>query len=209
MFYEPKNGHGLRHNPFKAIIAPRPIAWVSSLSADGVPNLAPFSFFNAVTDDPPIVMISCSPPAPGSNRDTRANILATKEYVIHIVPHAMRDAMNVSSGGFGADVDEFEKAGLTKAPSELVAPARIADAPIALECRYRQDIALPAPGNSGGEGDPDNGYRMFLGEVVGIHIADGLLKDGLLDITDYAPLARLGYHDYSAVFETFSLTRPG
>ena len=202
MFYEPKDGHGLKHNPFKAIVAPRPIAWVSSLSEEGVPNLAPFSFFNGVSDVPPIVMFSCAPPSSSLNKDTLANILATKEFVIHVVAHEMRDAMNASSAGFPPEVDEFEAAGLTKAPSSLVAPPRIADAPVAMECRYFSDV--PLPGIKGGEG-----YRVIFGEVVGIHIDEAAINDGLLDLTTYNPVARLGYHDYSTVFETYSLTRPG
>ena len=201
MFYEPKDGHGLPHDPFKAIVAPRPIAWVSSLSAEGVPNLAPFSYFNAVSDDPPMVMLSFSPPTPNLAKDTRANILATKDFVTHIVPHAMREAMNETSGPYGPEVDEFERAGLAKAPSRLVAPPRIADAPIALECRYHLDVPMPA---RRGEG-----YRVIFGEVVGVHIEEGALRDGLLDVTAYAPCARLGYRDYAAVFETFAMTRPG
>lgn len=201
MFYEPKDGHGLRHNPFKAIVTPRPIAWVSSLSEEGIPNLAPFSFFNGVSDVPPIVMFSCAPPSPSLNKDTRANILATKEFVIHVVAHEMRDAMNVSSGGYPPEVDEFETAGLVKAPSRIVTPPRIADAPVAMECIYFTDVPLPGP--EGGDG-----YRVIFGEVVGVHIDDAAIHDGLLDLTAYNPVARLGYHDYSTVFETYSLKRP-
>ncbi len=201
MFYEPKDGHPLAFNPFKAIIAPRPIAWVSTLSEGGVPNLAPFSFFNGVSDVPPIVMFSCAPPGPSLNKDTRANCLAAKEFVIHVVAYEMREAMNVSSGGYPADIDEFETAGLVKAPSTLVKPPRIADAPVAMECRLFDTLALPGP-----EGQP--GYTVIYGEVVGVHIADTAIKDGKLDLMAYNPLARLGYHDYSTVFETFSLIRP-
>jgi len=202
VFYEPKDGHGLPYNPFKAIVAPRPIAWVSTLSEDGVPNLAPFSFFNGVSDVPPIVMFSCAPPTPSLNKDTRANCLATKEFVIHVVADAMKDAMNTSSGGYPAAVDEFEAAGLTKAPSSLVKPARIADAPVAMECKLHDSLDLPGP-----KGQP--GYTVIYGEVIGVHIADSAIKDGKLDVTSYNPLARLGYHDYSTVVETFSLVRPG
>ena len=201
MFYEPKDGHGLAFNPFKAIVSPRPIAWVSTLSEEGVPNLAPFSFFNGVSDVPPIVMFSCAPPSPSLNKDTRANCLNTKEFVIHVVAHEMRDAMNVSSSGFPPDVDEFEAAGLTKAPSSLIKPPRIADAPVAMECKLHDSLSLPGP-------DGQSGYTVIYGEVIGIHIADAALKEGKLDVTTYNPLARLGYQDYSTVFETFSLVRP-
>jgi flavin reductase (DIM6/NTAB) family NADH-FMN oxidoreductase RutF len=201
MFYEPKDGHGLPHNPFKAIVAPRPIAWVSSLSGDGIANLAPYSFFNAVSDAPPMLMISSSPVPDSRGKDTLDNILTTNEFVVHIVPHAMRDAMNVTSGNYPPGDDEFIRAGLEKAPCNLVSPPRIADAPIAMECRHHVNLGLPGEGGV-------RGSHVIFGEVVGIHIADSALKDGLLDVTAYNPLARLGYMDYSTVRDVFSLDRP-
>jgi len=201
MFYEPKDGHGLPHNPFKAIVSPRPIAWVSSLSTEGVANLAPYSFFNAVADAPPMLMISSSPQASNVDKDTLENILNTGEFVVHIVPHAMRDAMNVTSGGYDHNDDEFIRAGLEKAPSHMVAPPRIANAPIAMECRHHVNVGFP--GQNGVRGS-----HVIFGEVVGIHIADEALVDGMLDVTRYNPLARLGYMDYSTVREVFSLDRP-
>ena len=201
MFYEPKDGHGLPHNPFKAIVAPRPIAWVSSLSTGGVANLAPYSFFNAVADAPPMLMISSSPVPDPRGKDTLDNILTTNEFVVHIVPHAMRDAMNATSGGYGPEVDEFAKAGLEKAPCNLVKAPRIKDAPIAMECRHHVNLGLPGEGGM-------RGSHVIFGEVIGIHIADAALKDGMLDVTSYTPLARLGYMDYSAVTDVFSLDRP-
>ncbi len=201
MFYEPKDGHGLPHNPFKAIVAPRPIAWVSSLSTEGVANLAPYSFFNAVADAPPMLMISSSPVPSNEDKDTLANILNTGEFVVHIVPHSMKDAMNVTSGGYPPNDDEFKRAGLEKAPSNIVSPPRIADAPIAMECRHHVNLGFP--GQNGVRGS-----HVIFGEVVGIHIADEALVDGMLDVTTYNPLARLGYMDYSTVRDVFSLDRP-
>jgi len=201
MFYEPKNGHGLPHNPFKAIVSPRPIAWVSSLSTEGVANLAPYSFFNAVADAPPMLMISSSPVPSNEDKDTLTNIINTGEFVVHIVPHAMRDAMNVTSGDYKHNDDEFQRAGLEKAPSTVVAPPRIANAPIAMECRHHVNLGLP--GQNGVRGS-----HVIFGEVVGIHIADEILVDGILDVTRYNPLARLGYKDYSTVRDLFSLDRP-
>lgn len=201
MFYEPKDGHGLPHNPFKAIVAPRPIAWVSSLSTDGVANLAPYSFFNAVADAPPMLMISSSPVPDNEDKDTLRNILNTGEFVVHIVPHAMRDEMNVTSGGYAHNDDEFKRAGLEKAPSHIVSPPRIANAPIAMECRHHINVGFP--GQNGVRGS-----HVIFGEVVGIHIADEALVDGMLDVTTYNPLARLGYMDYSTVRDVFSLDRP-
>jgi len=201
MFYEPKDGHGLPHNPFKAIVAPRPIAWVSSLSTEGVANLAPYSFFNAVADVPPMLMISSSPQASNVDKDTLENIINTGEFVVHIVPHAMRDEMNVTSGGYARNDDEFQRAGLEKAPSTVVSPPRIANAPIAMECRHHINVGFPGVNGV-------RGAHVIFGEVVGIHIADEALVDGMLDVTKYRPLARLGYMDYTTVTETFSLNRP-
>ncbi len=201
MFYEPKQGHGLSHNPFKAIVAPRPIAWVSTLDTNGNANLAPYSYFNAVSDDPPMVMISSSPAEGRFGKDTLSNILTSGEFVVHIVPYAMRDAMNVSSAGFAADVDEFKQAKLAKAPSNLISPPRIADAPIALECRHHVDLGMPGKNGT-------RGAHVVFGEVIGVHIADELLIDGKLDVLKFNPLARLGYMDYASVDEVFSLSRP-
>lgn len=201
MFYEPIKGHGLPHNPFKAIIAPRPIAWISTLDAKGAANLAPYSYFNAVSDDPPMVVISCSKAPDRPFKDTLTNILSVQEFVIHIVPEAMAGAMNATSAPLPAGQDEFQAAGLAKAPSVLVAPPRIADAPIALECRYFTCIGLP-----GGTVTP--GSQVVFGEVIGIHIDDNVLEDGILKIEKYAPLSRLGYMDYASIHDTFSIKRP-
>jgi len=183
LFYEPKDGHGLPYNPFKAIVAPRPIAWVSTLSEDGVPNLAPFSFFNGVSDVPPIVMFSCAPPSPSLNKDTRANCLNTNVLPVFV------DRSYSSSQGTLLELDADKR-------------SRIADAPVAMECKLHDSLELPGPNDQ-------PGYTVIYGEVIGVHIADAAIKDGKLDVESYNPLARLGYHDYSSVFETFSLVRPG
>lgn len=199
MFYEPKkNDHGLPHGPFKALVAPRPIGWISTLGSDGVANLAPYSFFNGVSDDPPVVMFSSA-----GIKDSLSNAEATGEFVCNIVSYALRDAMNASSADVGAGVDEFELAGLQKAACRMVRAPRVADAPAALECRTIKIVDLP-----GQDGQP-NFYRVVFGLVVGIHIADDALVDGLVDAKRLNQLARLGYHDYSAVDKVFSLARPG
>jgi len=199
MFYRPgHDAHGLPHNPFKALVAPRPIGWISTLDAGGQANLAPYSFFNAVADSPPMVMYASNGRKGGAEaKDTAANIRATGEFVCNIVSHALRDAMNASSGTYPADHDEFQRAGLEKAPSVVVAPPRVAGAPAALECRLWRMIELPGADNV-----------MVLGAVVGVHIDDAMLLDGKVDITRYRPLARLGYRDYAAVGEVFALARP-
>ncbi len=198
MFYRPEEGHGLPHNPFKAIVAPRPIGWISSVDEKGRVNLAPYSFFNAISDAPPMVMFSSQGVKGGGERkDSLANIRATGEFVVNIVSRELSDKMNLSSGAYEAGVDEFEIAGLTKAPSVTVTPPRVAEAPAALECRLWRVIDLPGENNA-----------MVIGIVTGVHIDERHLKDGLLDVTSYQPLARLGYFDYAAVEEVFSLRRP-
>lgn len=195
MFYRPGlDPHGLPHNPFKAIVSPRPIGWISTLSAEGLPNLAPYSFFNAIADVPPMVAYAST----GATKDTVTNIRTTGEFVVNIVSMALRDAMNASSASLPRGVDEFEIAGLEKAPSEIVAPPRVRDAPASLECRLWQSIDLPGEGNV-----------LTIGEVVGVHINEAILRDGLVDVTLYQPLSRLGYRDYAAVREVFPLNRPG
>ncbi|MEL6280644.1 MAG: flavin reductase family protein [Pseudomonadota bacterium] len=204
MFYRPAHDpHGLAHNPFKALVAPRPIAWVSTLDADGRANLAPFSFFNAVSEAPQILMFAAygKKPAEDLNKDTLRNVLETREFVINVAPLALKDAMNASAAPYPAGVDEYERAGLTKAACEIVQPPRVAESPVAFECRFMQRVELPSP-------DPDYTNGLVLGEVVGIHIDDSVIKDGKIDIKSYKPLARLGYMDYAAISETFSMPRP-
>jgi flavin reductase (DIM6/NTAB) family NADH-FMN oxidoreductase RutF len=201
MFYRPGlDPHGLRHNPFKALVAPRPIGWISTLDAAGRPNLAPYSFFNALADTPPLVMYASNGRKSGidEGKDTVANIRATGEFVANVASFALRDAMNVSSANWPAGEDEFARAGLAPAASRVVAPPRVAAAPAALECRAWRLIDLPGEANV-----------MVIGEVVGVHIDDAVLVDGRVDVTLYAPLARLGYRDYAAVREVFALGRPG
>ncbi|MEO1291421.1 MAG: flavin reductase family protein [Pseudomonadota bacterium] len=204
MFYRPATEpHGLRHNPFKALVAPRPIAWVSSVDANGVVNLAPFSFFNAVSEAPPILMFAAYGKKAGlaEEKDTLTNVLTTKEFVINIVPLALKDQMNTSAAPFPAEVDEFEAAGLTKAESSTVAPPRVAESPVTFECRFLTRTKLPSTRD-----DIDNG--AVFGEVTGIHIADDVIVDGIVDVTLYKPLARLGYMQYTAVETAFDMPRP-
>lgn len=200
MFYRPGvDPHGLAHNPFKALVTPRPIGWISTVDARGRANLAPYSFFNAVADAPPMVMYASTGRKIGRDegKDTLANIRATGEFVVNVVPRALADAMNVSSGALGPDVDEFARAGLARAASRVVAPPRVAAAPASLECRLWQVIDLPGQDN-----------HMVLGEVVGIHIDAKVIVAGKVDVTRFQPLARLGYRDYAAVESVFALDRP-
>ena len=199
MFYTPETGHGLPHNPFKAIVAPRPIAWVSTRGTDGADNLAPYSFFNAVADAPPQVMFASTGAKPdrGDTKDSVGNIRETGVFCVNIVGSKLADAMNASSGGLARDVDEFDHAGLEKAACETIDCARVAAAPASLECRLIEAKTLLGVSNF-----------LVLGEVLGVHIREDCLTDGRFDLTKVQPLARLGYRDYAKVTELFELRRP-
>lgn len=200
MFYEPKNGHGLPHNPFNALIAPRPIAWIATRDADGRDNLAPYSFFNGAAYEPPQVMFATTGGKPDRalGKDTLDNIRQTGAFCVHVVEEAATDAMNISAGIHPREVDEFALAGLDRRECDTIACSRIANAPAALECRLTQITQLPGEAN-----------HICFGEVTGIHLRDDCLVDGMFDVTRFNPLARLGYRDYSVVREAFPLKRPG
>jgi len=198
MFYETeKNDHGLPHNPFKAIIAPRPIGWISSLDANGKANLAPYSFFNCVCDTPPIVMFSSS-----NYKDSAANIDATGEFVCNMASYDLKDEMNLSSAAVPHETSEFDLTGLEMADSRLVKVPRVAKAATALECKHLQTIRMKAL-----DGSDTNSWVIF-GQVVGVHISDDVIVDGMIDVTRYKPLSRLGYMDYAVVTEVFQMGRP-
>jgi len=180
-FYEPAQGHGLPHDPFNAIIGPRPIGWISSHSADGVLNLAPYSFFNAFNYVPPIIGFSSQ-----GRKDTLNNIEATGEFVWNLATRSLADAMNLSCAPAPPDVDEFALAGLTPAPARVVKTPRVAESPVAFECRATQIIALESLG--GGV----TGNYLVLGEVVGVHIARHLLVDGVYDTANAGHILRGG-----------------
>lgn len=192
MFYRPEDGHGLPHNPFNAIVSPRPIGWISSRGSEG-DNLAPYSFFNAIAYVPPQVMFSSTGP-----KDSLANIRETGVFAVNIVEFAAREAMNASSAAVEPGVDEFALAGIDKAECGTIDCPRVADAPATLECRMTQIIALPG-----------NINFLVLAEVTGVHLRDDCVVDGRFDVTRFAPMARLGYKDYAAVREVFQMTRPG
>lgn len=199
MFYQPKDGHSLPHNPFSAIVSPRPIGWISTRSKDGVDNLAPYSFFNAVAYEPPQVMFASTSVKLGRHlgKDSVANIDETGVFCVNIVEYAMRDAMNKTSTGSPDVTDEFTHAGIERAECETIACSRVANAPAALECKISQLITLEGEHN-----------LMVIGEVTGVHLRDDCMVDGAFDVTKFQPLARLGYHDYVRVNDLFSLARP-
>ena len=199
MFYEPKDGHGLPHNPFNAVVTPRPIGWISTRGEDGSENLAPYSFFNAVAYVPPQVMFASTAAKPDRDgtKDSVANIRETGVFCVNIVAYERRDVMNVTSGAHPREVDEFEEAGVQRAPCETIACSRVAEAPASLECRLTQIVQLPGAANF-----------VTFGEVTGVHLRDDCLVDGRFDVTRYQPLARMGYRDYARVEEVFELVRP-
>ena len=199
MFYETeKNDHGLARAPFKSCTVPRAIGWLSTLSIDGVPNLAPYSQFTNLSFDPPYVAVSINRGRPQVRKDTTVNIEQTGEFVHNMVTYDLREAMNITAAGFPPDVDEFEAAGLEKAPGVLVKPWRVAASPVQFECKYVQTLCLP--GSTGVAAD------LIIGRVVGIHIKDEFIRtDGKLDIAAIRPLARMGYSDYTTVDHVFEI----
>ncbi len=195
-----KRDHGLPHDPFKALVVPRPVGWIATVGKDGVANLAPYSFFNAVSDRPPMVMFSS-----GGHKDSLRNIEDTGEFTCSIANWTLREAMNLSSATVASSVDEFELAGLSKAPSRFVKPPRVAEAPAAFECRLWRTLPLP-PSQPGGP----SAYTMVIATVVGIYIDDAYIKDGIVQSGEMRPLARLGYMDYSVLTpeSMFTMNRP-
>lgn len=191
MFYRPAEGHGLPHNPFNAIVSPRPIGWISTTGSQG-DNLAPYSFFNAVAYVPPQVIFSST-----STKDSLTNIRETGVFAVNIVSAALVTAMNDSSAPVARDVDEFALTGLAKAPCTEIDCPRVADAPATLECRMVQITQLLGADN-----------WLIHGEVVGIHLRDDCLRDGRFDVTLFNPASRLGYRDFAVVRDLFELSRP-
>jgi flavin reductase (DIM6/NTAB) family NADH-FMN oxidoreductase RutF len=203
MFYRPGEEHGLRGNPFNQLVVPRPIGWITTLDPDGVVNLAPFSFFNAVAYVPPQVMVAFTGPhAEGGDKNSLANLKRTGEFVANLTTWALREAVNTTSAPAPAHVDELALAGLTPAPARVVRPPYVAESPSHLECVVTQIVELPTP-------DPDDPNTVVFGEVVGIDIADEAIVDGRVDVLRLDPIARLGYDQYTRVAETFAMERPG
>ena len=211
MFFETRNltrealkSLGLAFNPFKAIVAPRPIGWITTQDAKGAVNLAPFSFFNAVSSDPPMVFYSANGThdADGGEKDSLRNVRETGEFVCNLVTWELRQQMNDTATPAPHGVSEMEAAGIAALPSRLVKPPRVAASPAQLECKLHQLLELP--------NDPSTGERnvMVIGTVVGIHIDDSFVVQGRFDTARAQPVARLGYHDYAVVTEAFEMKRP-
>ena len=198
MFYRPENGHGLPHNPFNAIIAPRPIGWISTRGSDG-DNLAPYSFFNAVAYSPPQVMFASTTAKADrpDMKDSLAHIVESGVFCVNIASAAMKQQMSDSSATLPAGISEFEAAGIASAECDTINCPRVADAPASLECRMTQVQRLAGQAN-----------WLVLGVVTGVHLRDDCIREGRFDLSRDGWLARMGYRDYVAVHETFELERP-
>ncbi|MBA8902841.1 flavin reductase family protein [Phyllobacterium sp. P30BS-XVII] len=197
MFYKFDDGHGLPHDPLKAIVAPRPIGWISSRSVDGRVNLAPYSFFNMISTKPCLIMFSSE-----GRKDSVTFIEETREFAANLVSANLSVAMNKTSVNAPRGISEFEYAGLHAADCNLIGAPRVAEAFATLECVVT-DIQHPKDRH----GNPVQAI-MVTGEVIGVHINEAILKDGLVDMTKAQPVSRLGYMDFATVSETFQMFRP-
>lgn len=204
MYYDPaKNDHGLARAPFKSCVVPRPIGWISTVSLDGVDNLAPYSQFQNLGFDPAFVMFAANQGRRGRRKDSVVNAEETGEFVYNMATWDLRDAVSLSGAEQPPEVDEFQIAGVTKAPSVRVRPCRVAESPIQFECEYYETVRLPG---RDGIGATD----LVIGRVVLIHIKDEFItEDGRIDILKIRPLARLGYYDYTTVDSIVELAIPG
>jgi flavin reductase (DIM6/NTAB) family NADH-FMN oxidoreductase RutF len=198
MYYDPRTqSHGLRHDPYNALVVPRPIGWISTLSADGVVNLAPYSFFNIVANRPPYVMFSSA-----QRKDSQRNAEHGGEFVVSMATWDLREQVNLTSAAVGADVSEPALAGLAMSPSISVRPPRVANSPIALECTYTKTVELP------GANGQVHFCAIVIGAVVGIYISDEVISEGVVDMRRARPISRIGYMDYATLGEIFTMARP-
>lgn len=204
MYYEPgRTPHGLKYDPFKSCVVPRPIGWISTVDREGNHNLAPYSQFQNVTFDPPIVMFAANQDSKGVRKDSVRNAEDTGEFVWNMATWDLREAVNIRAQELPHDVDEFERAGLEKLPSRLVKPMRVMGSPIQFECTYLNTLRFPG---NGAMGSAD----VVFGKVVAVHIADEVLDaDGMVDILKIRPIARMGYFDYTSVESKFRMVIPG
>lgn len=198
MFYEPKDGHGLPHNPFLAIVAPRPIGWISTIGPDGAANLSPYSAFISLSSKPPMVAY-CSE----GEKDNLLNLREIGEFVVNVATRPLATQMNLTSKPIPRGEDEFELAGLARAPSRLIRPPRVAESPAALECKVTEIVTLKTL-----EGEELDRW-IVIGAVVGVHIDDRFINgEGRFDLIAAQTICRLGYLDYAEITESFVMTRP-
>jgi flavin reductase (DIM6/NTAB) family NADH-FMN oxidoreductase RutF len=204
MFYKPGEPHGLRHNPLISCVVPRPIGWISTVDTQGVSNLAPYSLFNLVRYDPPVVMFSANGRhGDGGIKDSVVNARTTAEFVYNTATWDLRHACNESSAAFDRGVSEFEALNVETLPSNLVRPKRVKSSPVQFECETSLVIELPSKAPNAAPN------TIVFGDVVDIHIADWALKDGMIDIPSVRPLACMGYLDFTSVDSIFSMPRVG
>lgn len=202
MFYEIGKGTADPFSTLNAIVVPRPIGWISTLSEAGIPNLAPYSFFNAVAYSPPQVMFAAtSNHRVGGLKDAVLDAQTTGEFVVNVATWELRKQMNASAVPAPREIDEFEYAGLTKADSRLVRCPRVAESPVHLECRYTRSVEMLS-------NDAEDPNTVVFGEVVGIHIDERVLVDGRIDFLRLRPVGRLGYQDFVEVDSVFTMERP-
>ena len=200
MFYEPKKGSPFKIDPFKSLVFPRPIGWISSISKNGKANLAPYSYFNAVADEPPQVMFcSNGSSTHGKYKDTLSNILTTKEFVVNFATATSRNQMNISSRDFKPDEDEFILSNLKKKKSRLVKPPSVKDSPVNLECKLVRTIKLKS--------NSKKISTMIIGEVIGIYIDNKFIKNNRVDSVAMRYIARMGYSEYTTISSKFNLKR--
>jgi flavin reductase (DIM6/NTAB) family NADH-FMN oxidoreductase RutF len=205
MFYDArKRDHGFKVDPLKSLIVPRPIGWISTVDPEGRVNLAPYSFYNAVSEFPPIVYFAVTGTYGNTpTKHSRMNAEATGEFVVNMVSEKLKERMNVTTAMFAYGIDEMKEAGLTPLPCRYVKPPRVAESPLALECRYWKTIELPL--ELGREALPGS---MVLGQVVGVHIDESIVKDGRVDVAAFRPVARLGYSEYTTASNVWAMRRP-
>jgi flavin reductase (DIM6/NTAB) family NADH-FMN oxidoreductase RutF len=198
VFYDAtKNNHGFANDPFKAVVAPRPIGWISTFAADGTANLAPYSFFNAFSESPHYVAFGS-----GGYKHTLENITQRGDFAVNLATYGLRDAMNATSASVAAHVDEFDIAGLSKTACEYVSAPRVGESPVTLECRHFQTIDLPDD-----EGRVSD--WLVIGRVLGIHIEDQFIVAGRVNTAAMRLIARLGYSEYATIESAWRLRRPG
>ena len=205
MFYDTaRRDHGMTQDPLTALIVPRPIGWISTLDGQGRVNLAPYSFYNAVSASPPMVYFSTTGTY-GDNptKHSRRNAEETGEFVVNMVSAVLAKQMNITTSMVDYGVDEMKLAGLTPAPSRYVKPPRVAESPIALECRYWKTIEMPIE-----EGREKQQATVVFGRVVGIHVDDSIVKNGRIDTLAFKPVARLGYSEYTTTENVWRMRRP-
>jgi flavin reductase (DIM6/NTAB) family NADH-FMN oxidoreductase RutF len=197
MFYQPSQGHPFQFDPFKAIVAPRPIGWISTVDVDGKANLAPYSFFNAVAARPPVIAFSSE-----GLKHSAGNARATGEFAYNVVARPDAEAMNLTSLALSGEVSEFDYADVGMAPCRTIAAPRVASSPATLECKVTHFFELQGLDGRG------LGRYVIIGQVVGVHIADRFIVDGRFDAQAAQTIARCGYNDYLATTDIFEMTRP-